>query len=123
MAFLGSGKDKERILWCTLPDPSLAAWTARYRTLIFQTVERGLRREREKLRLTRGNFMRGAIAIVLTLMTLLGTHRLSGASELPSEDVRVLITADELTFDRVEEVVTARGNVEISQNERVLVAD
>ena len=67
--------------------------------------------------------MRGAIAIVLTLMTLLGTHRLSGASELPSEDVRVLITADELTFDRVDEVVTARGNVEISQNERVLVAD
>jgi LPS-assembly protein len=67
--------------------------------------------------------MRGAIAIALALMALLGAHRPIAASEVPSEDVPVLITADELIFDRVEEVVTARGDVEISQNERVLVAD
>jgi LPS-assembly protein len=67
--------------------------------------------------------MRGAIAIVLALITLLGAPKPGEASELPSKDVPVLITADELIFDRVEEVVTARGNVEISQNERVLAAD
>ncbi len=67
--------------------------------------------------------MRGAIAIALALITLIGAHCPIGASELPSEDVPVLITADELIFDRDEEVVTARGNVEISQNARALNTD
>ena len=38
-------------------------------------------------------------------------------------DVPILLTADELRFDDELGIATAKGNVEISQNERVLLAD
>jgi len=43
--------------------------------------------------------------------------------DLPSRDRPSLITADEIVNDEELGVVTARGNVEISQGERVLIAD
>ena len=67
--------------------------------------------------------MRGALGIALALFFLLGLFEQAEGAELPSEDIPTRITADELIFDRLEDVVTARGNVEISQNERVLLAD
>lgn len=45
------------------------------------------------------------------------------ALEEPSGEKPVLITADEMTHDRELDVVTARGNVEITYQDRVLVAD
>ena len=67
--------------------------------------------------------MRGALGIALALLFLLGLFAQAEGAELPSEDIPTHIAADELIFDRLEDVVTARGNVEISQNERVLLAD
>jgi len=43
--------------------------------------------------------------------------------DLPSRDQPSLITADEIVNDEELGIVTARGNVEISQGERVLIAD
>ena len=45
------------------------------------------------------------------------------AQSLPSADLPTLITADELEYDSKTEVVVARGNVEISQGERLLISD
>src|SRR3546814_1820186 len=39
------------------------------------------------------------------------------------ENVPALITADELTYDETNGLVVAAGNVEISQSDRVLLAD
>jgi LPS-assembly protein len=43
--------------------------------------------------------------------------------EKPSQEVPVLIQANEVTYDRSSDVVTASGNVEMSQNDRILLAD
>lgn len=45
------------------------------------------------------------------------------ADEKKLKETPVLINADELIFNQDEDVLTARGNVEISQNNRVLLAD
>jgi LPS-assembly protein len=47
----------------------------------------------------------------------------AGAAEAPSEDQPVLLSADEVSYDRDLGVVTARGHVELSQGERILLAD
>ena len=45
------------------------------------------------------------------------------AQEVPSADLPALIEAEEINYDENLGVITAKGNVEISQNERVLQAD
>ena len=45
------------------------------------------------------------------------------AQEQPSENLPVLLQADELIYDRDQETITARGNVEVSQQDRVLLAN
>ncbi|MBC8159506.1 MAG: LPS-assembly protein LptD [Alphaproteobacteria bacterium] len=45
------------------------------------------------------------------------------AATAPDEDVPVLLRADELSHDRELGIVNARGNVEVSRNDRVLLAD
>ena len=47
----------------------------------------------------------------------------ASAAELPSEDEPVLLSADEVSYDRDLGVVTARGHVELSQGDRILLAD
>jgi LPS-assembly protein len=49
--------------------------------------------------------------------------RAASAAELPSEDEPVLLSADEVSYDRDLGVVTARGHVELSQGDRILLAD
>lgn len=45
------------------------------------------------------------------------------AQEFVQTDQPTLVTADEITYDRELDTATARGNVELSQNERILRAD
>ena len=46
------------------------------------------------------------------------------AAQTPiSRDTPVLFTADELVYDEKKAIVTARGNVELSQGDRILIAD
>jgi LPS-assembly protein len=47
----------------------------------------------------------------------------SHAQEAPTQDRPTLLSADEVTYDENLEIVTARGNVEIAQDDRVLIAD
>lgn len=47
----------------------------------------------------------------------------ASAQDLPSPDAPSLIQADEINYDEGLGIVTASGNVEISQNDRVLQAD
>jgi LPS-assembly protein len=61
----------------------------------------------------------GAFAVA-ALLTLAPS---AFAAELPSEDEPVLLSADEVSYDRDLGVVTARGHVELSQGERILLAD
>ena len=67
---------------------------------------------------------RGALQgwVVAAVAILALAHGVAGA-ELPSEDEPVLLSADEVTYDRELGVVTARGHVELSQGERILLAD
>jgi LPS-assembly protein len=61
----------------------------------------------------------GAFAAAALLMLAGAAH----GAELPSEDEPVLLSADEVSYDRDLGVVTARGHVELSQGERILLAD
>ncbi len=45
------------------------------------------------------------------------------AERVSAPDIPVLITADEVGYDRVRGLVTARGHVEVSREDRVLLAD
>ncbi|MBL6927932.1 MAG: LPS-assembly protein LptD [Rhodospirillales bacterium] len=45
------------------------------------------------------------------------------AADLQEEDIPVLLRADELSHDRELGIVNARGNVEVSRSDRVLLAD
>ena len=57
-----------------------------------------------------------AAALLLSLST--------GLAQAPSvPDLPVLLSADQVTYDENLEIVTASGNVEIAQEERVLLAD
>lgn len=47
----------------------------------------------------------------------------AGAQESAIDDAPVLMVADELVHDETLGTITARGNVELSQNDRVLLAD
>jgi LPS-assembly protein len=67
----------------------------------------------------RGVLRVGAIAAAALLMLA----RSAFSDELPTEDEPVLLSADEVSYDRDLGVVTARGHVELSQGERILLAD
>ncbi len=71
--------------------------------------------------------MRGwllASVLACVLMALAGTGRAQDPTEpAPTDEIPVLLLADEVTYDRDLGVVTARGNVEISRGDRVLHAD
>ncbi|HXV23546.1 MAG TPA: LPS assembly protein LptD [Alphaproteobacteria bacterium] len=68
---------------------------------------------------------RGGIwrSLSLALAGLVMLLRGASGAELPSEDQPVLLMADEVSYDRDLGVVTARGNVELSQGDRILLAD
>ncbi len=58
----------------------------------------------------------------LLVLVLLGPGLPAKAQE-PSPDIPALISADQITYDENLQVVTASGNVEIAQGDRVLLAD
>jgi len=62
---------------------------------------------------------------VLALSTPAALHEVLAQTALPNAggDQPSLITADSITYDETLGIVTARGSVEISQDDRVLVAD
>ncbi len=69
----------------------------------------------------------GAIGILKTLAAALLLAALlahpAAAQQGPLTDAPVLIAADQITYDENLGIVTASGNVEIAQNDRVLLAD
>ena len=69
--------------------------------------------------MNRGVVRVGAFAVAALLMLAASAF----AAEPPSEDEPVLLSADEVSYDRDLGVVTARGHVELSQGERILLAD
>ena len=58
---------------------------------------------------------------LLALIALLAAP--ASAQELPQQDRPVLLQADEVTYDEKLNIVTASGNVELAQEERVIKAD
>ena len=64
-----------------------------------------------------------AVAVVAYIAVAGGTASAQGLDIGPLENVPALITADELTYDEVNGLVVALGNVEVSQSGRVLLAD
>lgn len=71
--------------------------------------------------------MRGGLVTTIrclagALLLLSWSGRISAAQDI-SRDVPALISADQVSYDEDLGVVTASGNVEISQNDRVLLAD
>lgn len=62
------------------------------------------------------------VALILAAGIFLG-GRVAVAERQSVPDAPVLITADEVGYDQKNKIVTARGNVEISQEDRVLKAD
>lgn len=66
--------------------------------------------------------LRRAAAATVTALLLLASHPAVGQQK-PSKEKPVLLTADEMNYDRDKGVVTAKGHVEISQGARVLKAD
>ena len=67
----------------------------------------------------RGALRRWAAAAIAA-MALIDT---AIAADLPSKEQPVLLSADEVSYDRDLGVVTARGHVELSQGNRILLAD
>ena len=53
---------------------------------------------------------------------VVGVSRLQ-ATERPAEDIPILLTADEVVYDRELGAITASGHVEVSRDDRVLIAD
>lgn len=65
-----------------------------------------------------------ALALVLSLaVATAGALAQDVGERLGDDDVPFLLSADEVIYDNELEIVTATGNVEISQNDRVLLAD
>jgi len=61
-------------------------------------------------------------AIILGILCLLAKTTL--AQEAPIHpDLPILLTADEMSYDTARGIVTARGNVEVSHDDRVLIAN
>lgn len=61
--------------------------------------------------------------LALTAAAAIALAAPAAAQVQPSEDVPVLVSADNVSYDREAGVVTATGNVEISQGNRILLAD
>ncbi len=61
-----------------------------------------------------------AIGLIAALMLLALP---AAAQRSPTRKLPVLVSADEVHFDRDKDIVTAKGNVEISQGSRVMLAD
>ena len=67
-----------------------------------------------------------AVAICASLAAALGGAAMAGAAEAENPsipDIPVLLRADTMKYDRELGIVTASGNVEVSQEDRVLLAD
>lgn len=76
--------------------------------------------------MARGGLGRAAVlaaVVVAYIVVTGGTASAQGIDVGPLENVPALITADELTYDEVNGLVVASGNVEVSQSGRVLLAD
>ncbi len=74
------------------------------------------------MRPKRGALMRPLRTIIFAATLTLAMPSL-GLSQQIEPDVPILMTADELQFDDELGIATAKGNVEISQGDRVLLAD
>ena len=96
----------------------------------------GLRSGRRGRRALRGRTSAAALAallacalvptVVLALAQALGLAspaQAQGRGSATLQQTPVLLTANEITYDQDLDIVTATGNVEISQNDRVLHAD
>src|SRR3546814_4512712 len=59
------------------------------------------------------------IIVALALLSATVGH----AQEPVDEDTLILLSADQVTYDEELGIVVASGNVEVSQNDRVLLAD
>lgn len=66
--------------------------------------------------------MRGWLRGIVAVAALLAAVPVRSA-ELPSAGRPILLSADQITYDEELQVVVASGNVEISQDDRVLLAD
>ena len=69
----------------------------------------------------------GAIGVLKTLAPALLLAVLlappAAAQKSPFAEMPALISADQITYDENLGIITASGNVEIAQNDRVLLAD
>ncbi|MCR9072864.1 MAG: LPS assembly protein LptD [Alphaproteobacteria bacterium] len=63
------------------------------------------------------------LTAIVFLATLLVSVRPTAAQEIDVEGTPVLLVADEVVYDESLGIVTARGNVELTQGPRVLLAD
>ena len=63
------------------------------------------------------------VAIFAFLVACLAAVPTAGAAEAEDIDLPVLLRADTMNYDRELGIVTASGNVEVSQEDRVLLAD
>ncbi len=63
-----------------------------------------------------------AMGLGLMLLLFVAASPIRAQSPV-SQEIPALINADEITYDRNLEIVTARGNVEIAQGARILMAD
>ena len=71
--------------------------------------------------MTPGGLLRALVAAVALLAAALPSPAQEGFQALSDEPV--LLTADEVVYDRTTDTVTAQGNVELSQDGRILIAD
>lgn len=70
-----------------------------------------------------GRMRRSTAALVLALATALAAAGPAAGQAPPSKERPALLQADEVVYDEQQGIVTARGNVEVSQDERILLAD
>ncbi len=68
------------------------------------------------------NFIR-FIFIILLLITFPAIEASANTKNLTPKNSPVLMRADEIIYDETDGVVTARGNIELIQGERILLAD
>lgn len=85
--------------------------------------QRRVRRERGERRRSSVGWGAWLVAGLVIVAGVLADHATGLAQGRPAGDLPALITADEVNYDDQLGIVTARGNVEISQGDRVLRAD
>src|SRR5690606_37684106 len=73
--------------------------------------------------MTLGRLTRFWAAMTLVFALAVCLDMPAGAATLPDDETPILLLADTVTYDEELGVVVATGNVEVSQNNRVVLAD